>query len=213
MATQYLHESLGLPTNKDLGLSHAGRLPLAVVRDLAIRLNIDQDGRHLTSSEGWKPEATDYEHHPNEKWELAYECAVSWHRNDLPISLEFLEPLIPDISTIDNLSAGQMICDYVGVHRDTHMHETYEVGALCILLDAPKGCRVLSNGKHLTTLRRGDVFVLDDSLFHAVYPERKTTRYNRDSFAMNEEKAIKFGRANCMKFLLITREINGQSER
>jgi hypothetical protein len=213
MTTQYLHESLGLTTDQTLGLSHVGRLPLAVVRDLAIRLNIDQDGCHLTSSEGWKPEATDFEHHPNEKSGLSNECAVSWHRNDLPISLEFLEPLIPGISSIDNLSAGQMICDYVGVHRDTHMHDTYEVGALCILLDAPKGCRVLSNGKHLTKLRRGDVFVVDDSLFHAVYPERKTTRYNRDVFAQYEEKAIKFGRANCMKFLLITRELNQQGKR
>lgn len=208
MANQYLQESLGLPTNKDLGLSHAGRLPLAVVRDLAISLNIDQDGRHLTISEGWKPEAADYEHHPNERWELASECAVSWHRNEQPMALQFLDHLIPGITAIDNLAVGQMICDYVGVHRDNHMHDSYEVGVLCILLDAPKGCRVLSNGSHLTKVRKGDVFVVNDSQFHAVYPERKTTRYNRDSLAMNEEKAIKFGRANCMKFLLITRELN-----
>lgn len=204
-----LHETLGLPLDPALGLSHVGRLHWSVVAKLHERHNLAEAGLHLRHTDGWEPTKQDAEYHPNGLKGLASKSAISWHPANRPVDLLFLERLIPGISNIERMEMGQMVCDYTGLHDDKHLHTSNEMGILCVLLEAPKGCLVVSNRDNLTEMRKGDVFMLEDSRKHGVFPKRKTKQFDEDAVLDSTKKAIDFGQSQCMKFLLITRRLHG----
>lgn len=205
MTTKYLHKTLKQEMNPTLGFSHVGRLSADDVKKIANGFNIADHGAMLWHSDGWKPEARDFEHLPQSCEMMAETSAINWHNPNSYFDFALLEPLIPGISAVERLKVGQMICDYVGIHQDTHLHDCTEAGVLCILLDAPKGCKMLTGGQHVTEVQKGDVFFVDDSLEHAVYPLKATALYKKSEYGKDDEAAIEFGINNCMKFLLITR--------
>lgn len=205
MTNTYLHESLKQKMNPTLGFSHVGRLSAEDIKEIVDGFNISDHGAMLWHTDGWTPDDRDFEHLQQPREMMAETSAINWHNPNSYFEFAVLEPMIPGISEVERLKVGQMICDYVGIHQDTHLHDCTEAGVLCILLDAPKGCKILTGGQHVTEVQKGDVFFVDDSLEHAVYPLKATELYRKSDYGQDDEEAIDFGLNNCMKFLLITR--------
>ena len=200
----------GKPTDP-LGFSHVGRLSLNVLEKLKEDLSLHNCGSDLKFSDGWFPEDIDFQFLPasEDYYPKKSISAISWSSSDGHF-ISLLSDLIPGITEVDGLEVGFMVGDYVGVHNDTHQHKCYEVGALCILLEAPKGCKLVSDGKDAGTLTVGDVFFLNDSLDHGVYPLETTALYDPESIQTTDQDLINFGKTECMKFLLVTKSLNGR---
>lgn len=124
---------------------------------------------------------------------------------DFKNELDPLYALIPALKTLENPGAQFFKCDYLSLHVDTSMIGINHPGALVVLLDAPRGCKLVTNGTYQTELSPGDVVLIDDQLEHGVYPLERTDKVDRSKLVnLNKEDVSAFNDRNCLSFLLIS---------
>ncbi|MDU8350734.1 hypothetical protein RYA05_02380 [Pseudomonas syringae pv. actinidiae] len=119
----------------------------------------------------------------------------------IPPSLLALLPKMADITT---LRFTYLKCDFMALHDDIGMKGHDLPHSMAILLDAPRGCNLVTRGNVQTELKVGDVVLINDQLKHGAYPLTSTDKTDPKSIASIQESAQnEFMSRNCLSFLLI----------
>lgn len=116
-----------------------------------------------------------------------------------------LKTLLPNLACIPNLRFTYLKCDFLALHDDLAMKGHDYPHSMAILLSAPYGCKLVTNGALEADLRPGDVVVINDQVRHGAYPQAKPESTAEEhletlKLATQEEDFIE---RNCMSFLLI----------
>lgn len=207
MASTYLGDALGIKMD-ETGIRKLGTLTPELVSNLLTQghaATLDA----LRYSDGWSASMEDVLHHPNgdgikdmiAKWRNASELQP----DEL---LKNLQSMVPQPNGLTDLSFDFLMCDYIGFHHDREISDCQFMHSIVILLEAPKGCKLLSNADVLTEAMLGDVFLLNDQEYHGAYPLAKTSSMTCDAMRDAPEAAKAFGKSECMTLLLVNRNIN-----
>lgn len=115
-----------------------------------------------------------------------------------------LQALLPKIVGLKALRFTYLKCDFLALHDDIGMKGHDLPNSMAILLDAPRGCNLVTRGNVQTELHVGDVVLIDDQLKHGAYPLVPTDDTDPQSIAsVPESNQNEFMARNCLSFLLI----------
>jgi hypothetical protein len=202
-----LQDALGVPMNEAQGIAHLGSLDDQLVSKLLTNY-FATGSASARFTDGWSGATEDVRFHPDSdhvrdmlaKWT---DCSELVKDREL---IEQLKSMLPNPTGLVKLYASYLISDYVGYHHDRNSSVHCEQ-SIVILLHAPKGCKLLSNGEVLTEAKPGDVFLLEDQEFHGAYPILPTPANAHKLDIIGEtEGSTSFSIDNCMVFVLINRK-------
>lgn len=202
-----LQDALGVPMNEAQGIAHLGSLDNQLVSRLLTNY-FATGASNARFTDGWSGSTEDVRYHPDgdnvrdmlAKWT---DCSELVKNRDL---IEQLKIMVPSPKGLVKLYGSYLISDYIGYHHDRNSSVHCEQ-SIVILLHAPKGCKLLSNGEVLTEAKPGDVFLLEDQEYHGAYPILPTPANARKLDIIGEtEDNNSFSIDNCMVFVLINRK-------
>jgi hypothetical protein len=208
-AVNGLPDIIGAKLNDRTGTTRLGDIEPAA-REKLLALCKAQVMPMLRFSQGSEPSELDIGLHPNGR-NLGRFMLYRWapgdaHMNDPDIQ-ESLKAIIPRAEELDHLTYDFLMLDYIGAHTDTGFEKF--AGSVVILLEAPKGLTMMTNGteQHLTQLSVGGAYLLDDSKVHGAYPMQVTETIDvmklRNSV---DEDFHRFVGDNCASCIVISRD-------
>lgn len=151
---------------------------------------------------GWPAEAKDKVMHPNGN--AVTQCISQWDSMGTLVDKDFLKDLVPNRDAIESLDLTYLICDFVGFHDDIKLAEEKNRGVLAILLNAPYGCQIVTNGTHVTQAEVGGVYLMDDLSEHAVFPTRRMPETEINGLTGDVEYVDRYANETAMSFALYT---------
>ncbi|MFK4135885.1 hypothetical protein ACI2KR_26920 [Pseudomonas luteola] len=117
-----------------------------------------------------------------------------------------LYDLVPRLRRLEKTDCTFLRCDFFGLHTDKDSIAKTEACVLLILLHAPKGCNLVTNGTYQHHLKVGDVVLIDDQIPHGVFPLERTEyvdikKLKRESREFKDQ----FVQRNCMAWMIVTK--------
>lgn len=198
----FLGTKLGLTVDPVTHIRQLGKLDaetISALRSACIQ-NMTPKLRH---GNGWEVDAEDKRQHPN--GDAVMRCAPVWEALGSEVDKSYLRPLIPQEKSLERLDTTHLLCDFVGFHDDVNLTEEKNRGIIAVLLNAPYGCKLITNGSHETVAEVGGVYLMDDLYKHGAFPTEMvpTLDHDRMQDAESEEYRDHVARNIAMSFLLI----------
>lgn len=203
----FLGTLLDLKVNPDTHISHVGSVDELVRLRLfygCIEKMLPSMCRFAkyTADTEWPANAKDKNLHPNGG--SVTHCVAQWDSVGVRSEKDFLKALIPNHNAIDALDLTYLTCDFVGFHDDVQLAEEKNRGVLAILLNAPYGCQIVTNGTHITQAEVGGVYLMDDLSEHAVFPTRVMPESEINGLTGDAEHVKRYVNETAMSFALYT---------
>lgn len=166
----FLGTTLGLEVDSVSHIRQIGMLDKEKIENLR-KDCIQSMTEELRFYAGWDVGKNDHNQHPNGK--EAIRCVAKWKSLGINQDKSFVEELIPNKQAIKGLDTTYLICDFVGFHDDIQLSEEKNRGLLIALVQAPYGCKFVTNEKHETIAEVGGIYLIDDLYRHGVFPTKK----------------------------------------
>lgn len=163
----FLGTKLGLTVDPVTHIRQLGTLDASAISDLRSACLKDMAPK-LRYGNGWNIDTEDQCQHPN--GDAVKRCMAEWEALGIEVDKSYLRPLIPQEKALGRLDTTYLLCDFVGFHDDVNLTEEKNRGIIAVLLNAPYGCKFITNGNHETVAEVGGVYLMDDLYKHAAFP-------------------------------------------
>jgi hypothetical protein len=198
-----LAEYLNIPFDSERGLFKLGDLPEVARQTLLAQAHAQFLDCPVTSkmTDGWESCEADRVHHPMGDTLEGMTCA--WMTGGKRLDSAFIAPFLPHPAQSPSLDNMFIVGDYIGLHDDTALTDK-DQGIIVVLLDAPKGCKLMYNNDQFRDLTPGEIWLMDDYPDHAAYPLFAYEGMSEE-IAADPVKLQSHIQNNCMTFLIVAK--------
>jgi hypothetical protein len=193
----FLANTLGFDHPNETGILHIGQLSdSARTRLLTACLERTIPAFMKGQNVGGAIKSVDINYHPD--LNMDGDMDAYW-TEAVEMDSACLSPLIEGWGHLLSLKQGCfefLTCSFMSAHTDESRHLDAQIGSLVMVLDAPKGCTILTNWGTQTPVVKGQIVLLADEFLHAAYPIEKGSALQPDYDQQDIAR-------KCMSFLLI----------